>query len=139
MSAPSFDPDDHAKNLYIIKCKLADIVIRPNYSFFEYETDGFYIKIDCRPQGGYKTREQAMKDRITFHDPLNVYIYETRTLSDGEVIREAVNLFDDMRFANGPKISRQNAYYSDHYSMSVIELCELIKYMKRVRNLVAFL
>lgn len=128
------DINDNTKNLYIIRRRLAERVQRPGVPFFDYFVGNFVIKIRT-PAPSSNTN-----DRITFHDILEVSLYEEQRASNGRLYDSPISLERDSRFQNYKPIKyHETVGFSDGRKMPINHLCELIIYLHRLSNLSAFM
>lgn len=134
----TLDQEEYAKNIYVIRHKLADL--KPiNNSRWEYPVGRFNVvmypyQIQDTPHHQY--------DNIIKHEKLSVVINETTKSGS----TSSISLRDDPRFKNYEPI-QYNVFesplgkinLSNGDNMPILHLCELIRYLHRLSNLTAFM
>jgi hypothetical protein len=133
------DINSNTKNFYIARRLLSACEKRPG-GHFEYWVGGFGLKIFTD-----KIQEHAVSpenDRITFHDKLDVHLYELvrDPGGSGRKIESYVHLEKDSRFSEYEPIKyHKYAGLSDGSEMPINNLCELVIYLHRLQKIIAFL
>lgn len=132
------DINDYTKSLYIIRRRLAERTKRPGLDYFDYFVGDFLVKINSNRIQEHK--DFGPNDRITYHDVLNVTLYEAERDSAGRPYEAYIDLERDSRFKNYQSIKYDKIPgYSVGSEMPINHLCELIIYLHRLSNLSAFM
>jgi hypothetical protein len=129
------DVNDDVRNLYVIRRRLAELRRLPNESAFKYYVGNFMVCIWT-----YRVMESPITnpiDRITLHDAVDVSVHEYS--KDDNKHPKHIDLEMDSRFAHYTPIKyREWQGYSSGKEMPLAHLCELIKYLHRLSNLLIF-
>jgi hypothetical protein len=131
--------DDHPKNIYVIRRKLAGLQKVPGRSHYEMDIGNFTVVIYT-----YQILDTPPPepDSIVMHKEVSVVLNE-RTKAG---ITSSVSLRDDTRFKTYEPIQYNvittpsgSINLSDGQNMPITHLCELIRYLHRLSNLTAFM
>jgi hypothetical protein len=136
--------EENAKNIYVIKHKLSELQLKPGMNCYNYHVGKFIVRI-FTPKSRKAVHSTAIREheRITNHKEVTVNLYEIRNMKDLDynhigTYENPINLGGDERFKNYEPI-KVKGYYDSRGKMSLIQLCELIRYLYRLSNLTAFL
>ncbi len=126
------------KNTYVIRQKLSALQKRMGDNHFEYWVgDKFRVNIYTRDIQDLGHKDEG--DRITFHNKVDVNVYDIYKDNDGMRRADYIYLYRDSRFANYEPIKYKDYGWADGREMPVNTLCELIKYLHIISKLTAFL
>jgi hypothetical protein len=132
------DINEYTRNLYIIRRRLSDLTKPAGSSCFYYYVGNFIVKIHTDRIQEHANR--GPEDRITFHNILDVHLYEYKRHTDGNKYEEYVDLEKDSRFKSYQPIKYSEwSGYSTGREMPINHLCELVKYLHRLSNLAVFM
>lgn len=130
-----FDKEENAKNIYVIKHKLSELKRRNNdpSSPFIWEI-GAYVLYIYTPDA-YDPQKDFVwvptKLYITQHDQVKISLSELVNRYDNHNTSIPISLDSDPRLKNfNLKIGG---------TITIIQLCELIRYLHRLSNLAVFL
>jgi hypothetical protein len=134
-----FDKEENAKNIYVIRRKLAALKKRTGYADWVYDVGPFMLSmLVSMPDEYWDSRPE---DSILNHDRVDVFLMEI----DKNNHRSYISLREDSRFRNYQPImydtySGPNGIVNcgDGHNMPIHHLCELIRYLHRLSNLTAF-
>lgn len=129
---------DDLKNIYLIKCRLAELTLKPAVSCYTYYVGHFILRIFTPVSKAYSAKvsfEEKSRDRITHHEKVQVNLYELKKFDTGGTYEKIIDIPNDSRFTSLDNVSN----YNSNTTTTVIQLCELIKYLYRLNNLSAFL
>jgi len=131
--------DDHPKNLYVIRRKLAALQKILGRNHYEYYVGNFSLVIFTYP---VQEMPPAEPDSIVKHNTVSVNLRETNKSG----MTTSISLRDDSRFRNYEPIQYNVVQtptgltnLSDGQAMPISHLCELIRYLHRLSNLTAFI
>jgi hypothetical protein len=133
------DQEEYAKNIYVIRHKLAELMKSPNQSHYSYRVGRFALSIFT-----YKIQDEppVEPDSILRHKTVSIVLNET-TVSGAT---SSVSIRDDSRFKNYEPIQYNIiktpsgcVNISNGDAMPILHLCELIRYLHRLSNLTAFM
>ena len=132
--------DDHPKNLYVIRRKLAELRPVRGRGHYEYVVGRYTLHIYSYEIQDVPSGDPA--DNLLKHERVNVVLNETT--KDGAV--SSISLRDEAPFRTYEPIwydvietpsGKINVGNGDR--MPIVTLCELIKYLHRLTNLTAFM
>ncbi len=126
------------KNTYVIRQKLADLQKRPGNNHFEYWV-GNKFRVNIYTRDIQDLGHEDKEDRITFHDKVDVNVYDIYKDSDGFQRADYIYLDKDSRFRSYQPIQYLPYGLSHGREMPLNNLCELIKYLHIISKLTAFL
>lgn len=133
------DFNENTNNTYVVRRRLAELTRYPHTPYFHYYIGQFNLKMfTVRIQDH---TDYGPDDRITHHDVVDVYVYETKRFqgSESEKYDEQIDLEQDSRFKNYAPIKyKEWAGYSTGKEMPIEHLCELVKYLHKLAKLSAF-
>ena len=127
-----FDKEENAKNIYVIRHKLADL--KEYGGSYTMDVGPFKIIL-------YGTKTVAKYSNVLQYEKLHVTLSE----KNGQYYSH-VDLREDVRFKDYKPI-QYNTFegpngtvnFSDGRDMPILHLCELIKLLTRLSNLTAFM
>lgn len=132
--------DDHPKNLYVIRRKLAELRPVANNSYrYMYAVGRYTVHIYLM---GIQDTPPDKPGNLMTYDKLSIVLNE----NDKSGKTSSINLREDPLFKNYEPIQynvietpngRINLSNGD--DMPILQLCELIKYLHRLTNLTAFM
>jgi hypothetical protein len=136
----TLDKEENAKNIYVIRRKLASIQRVPGRSHYEFDVGNFTVFIytsgvqDIKPEGPHKY--------LTDYKVVDVVLNESTKKGS----TSSISLIEDARFKNYEPIRYNTTTtpngvinLSDGRNMPMLQLCELIRYLYRLSNLTAFI
>ncbi len=126
------------KNTYVIRQKLSNLQKRPGDNHFEYWV-GNKFRVNIYPRDIQDLGHEDKKDRVTFHNHVDVNVYDITKDSDGVRQARYIYLDRDSRFTNYEPIKYKEYGSSDGRQMPLNNVCELIKYLHIISKLTAFL
>lgn len=134
-----FNKEEHAKNLYVIKHKLADLKPVPWSGHFEWDIGHYRVKIF-----GAKHGDPTPK-YLTLCEKVDVHVYEV-SRREGKEQEKLLNLLEESLFKNYKPIQYNvittphgTINRSDGQDIPLTYLCELIRYLHRLANLAVFM
>lgn len=135
----TLDQEEYAKNIYVIRHKLAELKPIPDEGRYEYRVGKFTVVMYAH------NIQDAPPDQL-----LNILRYKTVDVLVSETTvgghTTSVSIRDDSRFKNYEPIQYNVVKtptgcvnISNGDSMPILHLCELIRYLHRLSNLTAFM
>jgi hypothetical protein len=132
--------DEHPKNLYVIRRKLAEL--RPDYGKSNYRYAVGRYTVHIYPYDIQDGSPDDLKDNLLKYE--TVFIILNETTKGG--VTSSVSLRDDAPFKNYEPIwydvietPNGKINVGNGERMPINALCELIKYLHRLNNLTAFM
>jgi hypothetical protein len=140
----TINAEENSKNIYVIKHKLSELRLKPGMNCYNYQVGKFIVRIFTTRSKRLHSTTSREYDRITQHEEVRVNLYETKRLVDTHMsvardigtYENPINIMKDERFQAWTLTVPEPFAHS---KMTVIQLCELIKYLYRLSNLTAFL
>lgn len=136
-----FDNEDNAKNIYVIRHKLAQLKRKPR-AHFEYRVGCFALYIYTSDE---YNNDQDTNDSLLSYEKVHIVLNE---ISKRNNATSSILLMEDDRFKDYEPIM-YNIWrnpmdgsiinLSDGRSMPILQLCELIRLLHRLDNLTAFM
>lgn len=135
----TLDQEEYAKNIYVIRRKLAELKSIRGNGHYEYPVGRFVVHIYL-----YDIQDTPSVEKSAILAQEKVSIVLNETTKSG--VTSSVSIRDDSRFKNyepiqynviqspGGKINLSNGD-----NMPILHLCELIRYLHRLSNLTAFM
>jgi hypothetical protein len=136
-----FDKEEHAKNIYVIKHKLADLKMPPYTNHYEWQIGSYLIKM-------FPTQDQdhlgEPPQYLTQYEKVDVQVYKV-SKRKGNNQEKIIDLQSDPLFCKYRPIM-YNTFEGPHGTvnlsngrdMPMYHLCELIRYLHRLANLAVF-
>ncbi len=134
-----FDQEEYAKNIYVIRHKLASLKSIRGNGHYEYPVGSFIVHIYL-----YDIQDTPSVEKSAILAQEKVSIVLNETTKSG--ITSSISIRDDSRFKNYEPIQynviespngRINLSNGDN--IPILHLCELIRYLHRLSNLTAFM